>query len=540
MTPMPTSNSKPMTKHRCGLYLRVSTDRQAQKKEGSLEEQEQRTRAYIASRDAVERWQIVEVYREEGRSGKDTVRPELQRLLADIRDGKVNTVVVTKVDRLTRSLLDFYKMHATFERYSVDFVSLDETFDTSTAVGRAMLKITLVFAELERERTSERTSKSFAARAERGLWNGGFIPLGYDVNPDNRGILQRNEDEAAIIRLAFTTYLETGSTLAVAHRLNDSGFRTKSYTSTRGKRTGGKVFAKTSVHRMLTNPVYRGLVAYGEDTYPGRHEAIIDEDTWRRTQKLRAENAETRKPTLKKTKHVFILTGLLRCSACGSAMTTSFSTGQSGKTYAYYTCTAVANRGKKACSRARVPAIKIEKQVISVVRDHVQKPHVIQKAVDAANTALADSSKPLQDEVDALRTGLTKVETEGRTMASQIATGELRVNSFIQDAITDLDQRRAELRRALVQAEDKLRQTETRQVDATVIQQALTEFDRVWDGLGPKDKKDVFQLIIKGIELDEEKIVVELFQGDALLLALEDEGVNAPKNSAFSVPPGSP
>jgi len=536
---MPTSNNKPMTKHRCGLYLRVSTDRQAQKKEGSLEEQEQRTRAYIASRDASEKWQIVEVYREEGRSGKDTERPALQHLLADIRDGKVNTVVVTKVDRLTRSLLDFYKMHAVFERHGVDFVSLDETFDTSTAVGRAMLKITLVFAELERERTSERTTKSFAARAERGLWSGGTRPLGYDLDPDNPGVLVINEDEAAIVRLAFQTYVETGSTFQVADKLNNMGFRTKAYTSTRGKRQGGKRFAKATVHRLLVNPLYRGLVPYKDETYPGRHEAIIGDETWRRVQQLRAENAEIRKPTLKKTKHVFVLTGLLQCSACGSAMTTSYSTGQSGKSYAYYTCTAVNTKGKRACPRARVPALKIEKQVIGVVRDHVQKPQVIEKAAVAANTALAESSKPLQDEIDALRTELTKVETEGHTMAGQIAGGELQVNSFIQDAINDLDRRRAELGRALVQAEDRLRQTETRQVDAGVIQQALTEFDRVWDGLGPKDRKDVLKLIVKGIELDKEKIVVELFQGDALLLALEDEGVNAPTSGAFSVPTGS-
>lgn len=179
----------------CGLYVRVSTDRQAIEGE-SLEEQEQRLREFCRQRN----WNIVKVYCEEGQSPKDTNRPKFKELLKDVESGVINTVIVKKLDRLSRSIIDFESIYHFFESRNVDLVSLHENFDTTTAMGRAVIRIVMVFAQLEREQTSERTLDVLEHRAKEGLWNGGYPPFGYDLND---GHLVVNPKEAEIVRTIF-------------------------------------------------------------------------------------------------------------------------------------------------------------------------------------------------------------------------------------------------------------------------------------------------------------------------------------------------
>ena len=185
----------PLERKACGLYLRVSTERQAQIKEGSLDTQLGTLKKFceIKSSHGTEEWEVAEVYREEGKSGKNTDRPEYQKMIQDIKQGKLNVILCTKIDRIHRSLMDFYRLHELLEKHNVAFVSLNENWDTSTPMGRFGLKLTLAVAELEREQTSQRTREKLAWRAEEGLWNGGQI-LGYDIDPDNKGVLKVNSD----------------------------------------------------------------------------------------------------------------------------------------------------------------------------------------------------------------------------------------------------------------------------------------------------------------------------------------------------------
>jgi len=217
---------------RVALYTRVSTEMQANKEEGSLETQEARLRAAVMARAGEH--EIRHVFREEGVSGKSLDRPALQRMLDHVRKGDIDLIIVTRLDRLSRSLLDFYEMHRLFETMGVQFVSLNETFDTSSAVGRAMLKLVLVFAELEREQTAERTRLAIQARAERGLWNGGAPPLGYDSL--RQGKLDVNPAEADLVKAIFERYLTLRSAHRVATWLNAQGYRQKLYSS---RRKGG-------------------------------------------------------------------------------------------------------------------------------------------------------------------------------------------------------------------------------------------------------------------------------------------------------------
>ena len=173
---------------KCALYLEVSTDQQALNGE-SLEEQEERLRPFCKTRNR----KVVKVYREDGKSGKDTNRPQFQQMLQDIREGKIDTVVVKKIDRLSRSILDFEKTYNFFLEHNVDLISLQENFDTTSAIGRAVIRIVLVFAQLEREQTSERTIDVLEYRAKQGLWNGGYPPLGYGINEEKGLVVNKKE-----------------------------------------------------------------------------------------------------------------------------------------------------------------------------------------------------------------------------------------------------------------------------------------------------------------------------------------------------------
>ena len=185
----------------CSLYLRVSTDQQADVKEGSLKSQKVRLEALVKSKStAREKWKVTRIYTEEGYSAKDLNRPQIQMLIEDIRQGKVNVVLCTRVDRITRSLLDFYSLFQIFQCHNVDFICLDDYFDTSTPIGRMALKMILVFAELEREQVSDRTKKCMRTRALSGLWNGGHV-LGYDIDYNRPGFLEVNESEKKLVNL---------------------------------------------------------------------------------------------------------------------------------------------------------------------------------------------------------------------------------------------------------------------------------------------------------------------------------------------------
>jgi len=238
----------------CGLYVRVSTDRKVAEGE-SLEEQEQRLREFCKARN----WNIVKVYCEEGQSAKDTNRPKFKELLNDIENGIIDTVVVKKLDRLSRSIIDFERIYNFFEKHNVDLVSLFENFDTTTAIGRAVVIIVMVFAQLEREQTAERTLDVLEHRAKEGLWNGDCPPLGYDLN---KGQLVVNPKEVEIVRTIFQKYLEFASYHKVAEYLNSKGYKTKKFKSRRGKEQGGREFIDAYIQRVLKNPVYIGKIQY--------------------------------------------------------------------------------------------------------------------------------------------------------------------------------------------------------------------------------------------------------------------------------------
>jgi site-specific DNA recombinase len=251
---------------RCAIYTRKSTEEGLEQEFNSLDAQREAGEAFVASQRA-EGWTCLpDRYDDGGFTGGNMDRPALRRLLADVEAGKVDCVVVYKVDRLSRSLLDFARMMGTFDKARVSFVSVTQQFNTATSMGRLVLNVLLSFAQFEREIISERTRDKMAATRRKGKWSGGLPVLGYDVDPQGYRLVL-NEGEAVQVRTIFQLYLEHESLLPVVQELAKRGWANKRWTPRSGRERGGRPFTKTSLHRLLTNPVYAGRVRYKDELF---------------------------------------------------------------------------------------------------------------------------------------------------------------------------------------------------------------------------------------------------------------------------------
>ena len=410
----------------CGLYGRVSTARQAVIEDGGLDTQ------FALMDKTVEinrlkygdiNWDIVERYREEGRSGKDLDRPEFQRMMRDIESGRINTVIVHKIDRITRSLKDFFVLWETFEQHNVQFISLHENFDTTTAIGRAMLKLILVFAELEREQVSERTSATMQHRAEQGYWNGGRR-LGYDIDPDDKGTLKVNAEAAQIVlEDIFLKYQEEQSANKVIQHLDRKGIRKPTYESRRGNKKGGGAYSKMEVLRVLTDPVYLGKIKYKDELFDGKHEAIIDADLFESVQQILARNRQTKGTYRDQRQHVFLLQKLIRCGKCGSFMTPKTSTARGGKKHFYYQCTLDSHSSGTECDAKYVPAEAAENYILDEIRKISASPDEIYRIVRMANEQKDERVERLERDRDAMRKTKNEVDGKIKTLVAKIEGG---------------------------------------------------------------------------------------------------------------------
>jgi site-specific DNA recombinase len=271
-------------KLRCAVYTRKSTEEGLDMEFNSLDAQREACEAYVASQKP-EGWLLLgDHYDDGGFSGGTLERPALRRLLTDIEAGRVDVVVVYKIDRLSRSLMDFAKLVEVFDRNNVTFVSVTQSFNTTTSMGRLTLNILLSFAQFEREVIGERIRDKFAASRKKGMWMGGFVPLGYDVN-DRKLII--NKAEAATVRMIFERFIKIGSATELVRKLRAEGVRGKQ----------GKLVDKGYVYKLLNNRVYVGEAVHKGLAYPGEHQAIIDRVLWDRVHTVLGESPRKRAAT---------------------------------------------------------------------------------------------------------------------------------------------------------------------------------------------------------------------------------------------------
>jgi DNA invertase Pin-like site-specific DNA recombinase len=379
--------NKPIRKVRCAVYTRKSSEEGLEMEFNSLDAQRESCEAYIASQRA-EGWvPVPNRYDDGGFSGGNLERPALKRLLNDIEAGLVDVVVVYKIDRLSRSLMDFSKLVEAFDRNDVTFVSVTQSFNTTTSMGRLTLNILLSFAQFEREVIGERIRDKFAASRRKGMWMGGVPPLGYDVVARK---LVVNEAEADLVRHIFRRFLQVGSATLLIKELNVAGHRTKSWVTQDGKERQGVPFTKNFLYKMLGNRVYLGEAVHKGESHAGEHAAIIDRTTWERIEAVKADNAPMKRAAAARATTPAPLKGLVICAHCGRAMTPSH-TRKKGRLYRYYTCMKAITAGHESCPVSSVAAGEIEAAVIGQIRALLRAPEIRARAERMApHVATAD------------------------------------------------------------------------------------------------------------------------------------------------------
>ncbi len=379
------------TKIRCAIYTRKSTDEGLDMQFNSLDAQREAGEAYIASQKHKDWICLPEHYDDGGFSGGNTNRPALNRLLSDIKAGKIDVVVIYKIDRLSRSLMDFSSLLTVFEKYHTDFVSVTQDINTSSSSGRMMLNILMTFAQFEREVITERIRDKVAAAKKKGMRCGGPPPMGYRSNPISKK-LEIIPEEAEIVKRIFESYLRLGSAHDVAEELDADGLKIRTMISHKGRIRGGRPYTGSYIYQVLQNPIYIGQVKHYDKTYPGEHEAIIERKLWDKVHTLLKENLAH---DGKFSKRVTPLRGLVRCGHCGGPMTENFTKKTQVKSYRYFICNRDAKRLHKSCPLKRVPAAELEQLLLQEIGTMLAKPEVIAGIMQSAS-AQSEAGKHLK------------------------------------------------------------------------------------------------------------------------------------------------
>ena len=491
---------------RCAIYTRKSTEEGLEQEFNSLDAQREAGEAFIASQRMAGWTCSTERYDDGGFSGGNADRPALKRLLEDIEAGLVDCVVVYKVDRLSRSLLDFARMMETFERHGVSFVSVTQQFNTAHSMGRLTLNILLSFAQFEREIISERTRDKIAAARKKGKWAGGRPVLGYDIVPGSGGSkLAVNAGEAERVRAIFAVYLEQRSLLRASAILNERGWTTKAWTAKNGSPQGGRRFDKAVLSKLLTNPVYVGKVRHHEDLYDGEHESIVDEGVFAEVGLLLKSNTarDGRSPL---NKHGALLKGLVRCQGCGCGMGHHFATakgkggrggGGGAKRYRYYVCTRAQKEGWSVCPGPSLPADELEAFVVEQLRALGQDQTLVADAVRSAQSQLRERLLVIEaervgvgGELDAARAELKGIVDAGRERNGSAArAAELR------EAIRDLGSRLRRLDAKLAAMRDRV-------MDEDELAGALEAFNPMWEQLTTPERERLLRLLVQRVDWD--------------------------------------
>ena len=369
---------------RCAIYTRKSSEEGLEQEFNSLQAQREACEAFIDSQRH-EGWICMRTgYDDSGVSGATMDRPALQQLLADIAAGRIDTVVVYKIDRLTRSLADFAKIVEILDAKGASFVSVTQQFNTTTSMGRLTLNVLLSFAQFEREVIGERIRDKIAASKKKGMWMGGVPPLGYGVKDRKLVVL---DSEAEIVRFIFRRYAELGSVRLLKDELEACGIKSKSWTSASGRLQGGKPFARGALYLMLQNRIYRGEVVHKEQSHPGEHPPIIDQPLWDAVQAQLAGNTAERNSGTR-NRQPSLLAGML-FDGEGNRMTPTHAV-KKGTRYRYYVSGSLITRDRTEDSAGlRIPAAEIEQLVSSRVHRWLLDPASICNSTAAR---LADAS----------------------------------------------------------------------------------------------------------------------------------------------------
>lgn len=529
------ANNEDENVKKVGLYIRVSTPRQAAVQEGSLKNQQQLLEDFIRTKNAAVkrlaetlddgsgvRWQIIETYIEEPRTATETSRRlEYQRMVADIKRGRVDTIVCLALNRVSRSVKDFLELIELLHKHDADFISLKEDFDSTTPQGKCFMIILLALYQFEAEIDSQRVIDSIKARSERGLWVAGQI-IGYDLDAKRPGYLLVNEAEAKTVNIAFDKLIELGSAPKVAAALNKLGLRTKEYMSRRGKLHKSREFTFSSTFNLLRNKAYLGLREISKRSLdhkpkkgkkhaipyrvvPGVWKPIVSKDKFDQVQRILDENERTGHNCVSEPKHLFLFNGgLLRCDMCGAEMKGASGTGKAGKVYPYYLC------ANKDC-RFRIPATEVEDMVRWRLRHLCRDPKKLSALVERTNARLRSELPKIMEQREALRKELEEINAKAAGITARfmdVVTGDAA--RLVQEQLDGLMQRRGRVEEGLAALADMVKVIEADMVEKAVVQQALLAFDKVFEEAPPYLKKKFVKDLIGQIRLSDLRVAIGL------------------------------
>ena len=424
--------------YRCAIYTRKSSEEGLEQAFNSLDAQYEACAAYITSQRH-EGWTLIDGHYDDGGvSGGTMERPALKRLLGDIEANRIDIIVVYKVDRLSRALSDFARMVDIFDTNDVSFVSVTQQFNTTTSMGRLTLNVLLSFAQFEREVTGERIRDKIAASKEKGMWMGGYVPLGYDAI--NRKLVI-NETEAETIRTLFALYLEHGNARAVAAVARQQGLRTKLRRMEDETSTGGKPFGRGHIYQILSNSLYVGDIRHKENVYPGQHDAIIDREVWEAVQRQLAANRIDRRNGTHE-KEPSLLASLLFDSE-GNRFTPSHAV-KSGRRYRYYVeRSLITDRSNGNTRGKRIAADEIEGVVVSSLVNFLMRPDRLLAAIDTDQVAsnhferAVTAAKRAADELTSDDTGRRREIIAALIGRAVIGDGNVRID-LLKEGIASL------------------------------------------------------------------------------------------------------
>jgi site-specific DNA recombinase len=490
---------------RCALYTRKSSEEGLDQEFNSLDAQREAAEAYIVSQKAEGWTAIADRYDDGGYSGGSMDRPALDRLLRDIDRGKIDCVIVYKVDRLSRSLLDFARIMERFDRHSVSFVSVTQQFNTTHSMGRLTLNILLSFAQFEREIIGERIRDKLAAQARKGKWTGGAPVLGYDVDrtgPSPRLVI--NAKEADRVREMFRMYLQEASLLPVVRELARRSWVNKRRETKKGRKLGGRPFDKATLYQLLTNPTYTGKMRYKDELHAGEHEAIVDQELFDKVQKQLKLNGRTGGAEVR-NKYGALLRGLMRCKRCGTAMTHTFCGKNKRNFYRYYRCTHAMKNGHDVCPTGTLPAGEIERVVIDEVRGLTTDEALLAQVLRDAHTAIDVERTAVKRDRDDLRQERKRHHEEIQRLATCGKT-----TTDVAARIADLHERLLDADQRLPELEAQIVELECQTVTQAEARAALADFDALWESLIPREQARLLNLLISTVEYDGEAATVSV------------------------------
>lgn len=487
---------------RCFVYARVSTDEQASGAYSSIDSQIDICKHYIEIQKE-KGWHFVSSYTDPGFSGKDLERPGIQQVISDIKQGKIDVLIVYKIERLVRSIKDFYMLWDLFEAHNVTFVSATQQFDSSNAMGKLMLNVLLSFAQFERENTAEKTRDKMKQRARLGKWHGGLFPFGYDYNKETKKLFI-NKTESLVVKKSFSLFIDDKRPTEIANLLNAKGFRTKArqVTTKEGikKQTGANRFNEDFIKKILSNPIYKGFVHFNGEQFKGEHEALVSVPTWEKASRL-MKPVTRRKTELTKDNHIHLLKGLLKCGQCGTSLT-PYPAGKkdrNGVPYLYYACGRVVDYGKDSdCKVRMIPAREFENAIKKCLTDLGNNKTLIESTIKNSTKFTKSKIRPFENEKEKTEQLLAKTTAEINRLVKILKSKDLVGNEITEEYKRLLEEKKVQQSQIEKLSIDIERCTQD-MLDAEMIKKTLLAFDKVVNALPIEDQKDLFNLLIKEI-----------------------------------------